>query len=237
MIDYIYTSLGMDLDCILPFAALPENGREVGGLDDKSELAHRMMLVNILRLTGAIKNKKTRRNFITRPTQVILPLSPNHGLFGEGGLYSEPKISLETLFNCWSAESWGEYLCLACAVIGCVVIRQVSLFLHCFSDLLPRWTRGTGLTNATSLVSQGPESYGVGPFTAKEMALNNLGLMYPFPQHHSSLARLADLNGGMDRLPNLTDITSHTRDPVQVQPSLVCWTVSDADCPRIQVRQ
>jgi len=36
LIDYIYTSLGMDLDYIPPFAALPENGREIDGLDDKS---------------------------------------------------------------------------------------------------------------------------------------------------------------------------------------------------------
>ena len=91
---------------------------EIDGLDDKSELAHRIMLVNLLRLLGAVKTKKASRNFVTRPTQVILPLSPNHGLFGNDGLYSESKISLETLFNRWNSESWGEYLCLAGAVIG-----------------------------------------------------------------------------------------------------------------------
>jgi 3-oxoacyl-ACP reductase-like protein len=84
------------------------------------------MLVNILRLMGAVKNKKASRNFVTRPTQVILPLSPNHGLFGNDGLYSESKISLETLFNRWSAESWGEYLCLAGAVIGFVLAQKSS---------------------------------------------------------------------------------------------------------------
>ena len=110
--------LGLDLDYILPFAAVPENGREIDGLDDKSELAHRIMLVNLLRILGAVKNKKASRHFVTRPTQVILPLSPNHGLFGNDGLYSESKISLETLFNRWNSESWGEYLCLAGAVIG-----------------------------------------------------------------------------------------------------------------------
>lgn len=122
LVDYIYSTLGMDLDYILPFAAVPENGREIDGLDDKSELAHRIMLVNLLRLLGAVKIKKASRHFVTRPTQVILPLSPNHGLFGNDGLYSESKISLETLFNRWSAESWGEYLCLAGAVIGLVLI-------------------------------------------------------------------------------------------------------------------
>jgi 3-oxoacyl-ACP reductase-like protein len=73
---------------------------------------------NLLRLLGAVKQKKAARHFVTRPTQVVLPLSPNHGLFGNDGLYSESKISLETLFQRWASESWGEYLCLAGAVIG-----------------------------------------------------------------------------------------------------------------------
>lgn len=120
LVDYIFATLGLDLDYILPFAAVPENGREIDGLDDRSELAHRIMLVNLLRLLGVVKTKKASRNFVTRPTQVILPLSPNHGLFGNDGLYSESKISLETLFNRWASESWGEYLCLAGAVIGYV---------------------------------------------------------------------------------------------------------------------
>ena len=118
LVDYIYATLGLDLDYVIPFAAIPENGREIDGIDDKSELAHRIMLVNVLRLLGAIKTKKASRHFVTRPTQVILPLSPNHGTIGNDGLYSESKISLETLFNRWSSESWGEYLCLAGAVIG-----------------------------------------------------------------------------------------------------------------------
>lgn len=97
LVEYIYSNdphngLGMDLDYILPFAALPENGREIDGIDDRSELAHRVMLTNLLRLLGAVKTKKASRRFITRPTQVILPLSPNHGLMGNDGLYSESKI-------------------------------------------------------------------------------------------------------------------------------------------------
>jgi fatty acid synthase subunit alpha, fungi type len=125
LIDYIYATLNLDLDYILPFAAIPENGREIDGLDDKSELAHRVMLVNLLRLLGAVKTKKALRHIVTRPTQVILPLSPNHGLFGNDGLYAESKISLETLFNRWNSESWGEYLCLAGAVIGFVFSSSV----------------------------------------------------------------------------------------------------------------
>jgi 3-oxoacyl-ACP reductase-like protein len=164
LVEYIYSTdpnngLDLDLDFILPFAALPENGREIDNIDDRSELAHRIMLTNLLRLMGAVKTKKASRRFVTRPTQVILPLSPNHGLFGNDGLYSESKISLETLFNRWASESWGSYLCLAGAVIG--------------------WTRGTGLMGPATVVSEGIEEKGCRTFSAKEMAFNILGLMHP----------------------------------------------------------
>ena len=118
LVDYIYANLGMDIDYILPFTGIPENGREIDFLDDKSKLAHHMMLINLLQVLGAIKNEKASRHFVTWPTQVILPLSPNHGLFRNNGLYTESKISLETLFQQWASKSWGEYLCLAGAVIG-----------------------------------------------------------------------------------------------------------------------
>ncbi len=102
LIDYIYGMLGLDLDYVLQFIVVPENGHQIDGLDDKSELAHRIMLVNVLRTLGAVKSKKASRHFVTRPTQVILPLSPN---LGNDGLYSESKISLETLLQRWNSES------------------------------------------------------------------------------------------------------------------------------------
>ncbi|GAA5926751.1 trifunctional fatty acid synthase subunit FAS2 [Sporobolomyces koalae] len=195
LVDYIYSKdkgLGMDLDYILPFAALPENGREIDGLDDRSELAHRIMLTNLLRLLGAVKSKKAALQLTTRPTEVVLPLSPNHGLFGNDGLYSESKISLETLFNRWSSESWGEYLCIAGAVIG--------------------WTRGTGLMSATNSVAEGIEAQGCRTFSAKEMAFNILGLMHPLVFDVAQIEPVwADLNGGMDKLPDLANLTTDIR--------------------------
>ncbi|WWC71664.1 uncharacterized protein I206_105622 [Kwoniella pini CBS 10737] len=192
LVDYIYSTLQIDLDYIIPFAALPENGREIDGIDDKSELAHRLMLTNLLRLMGAVKSKKAARQFVTRPTQVVLPLSPNHGIFGNDGLYAESKISLETLFNRWSAESWGEYLCIAGAVIG--------------------WTRGTGLMSATNFVAEGLEKLGVRTFSAKEMAFNILGLMHPLLFDVSQIEPIwADLNGGMDRVAGLAEVMTSIR--------------------------
>ena len=40
----------LDLDYIMPFVGIPENGREIDGLDERSEFALRRMLVNLLRV-------------------------------------------------------------------------------------------------------------------------------------------------------------------------------------------
>jgi fatty acid synthase subunit alpha len=48
LIDYIYATLGMDLNYILPVTTIPENGREIDSLDDMPELAHQIALVTNL---------------------------------------------------------------------------------------------------------------------------------------------------------------------------------------------
>ncbi|KAF2027414.1 hypothetical protein EK21DRAFT_114904 [Setomelanomma holmii] len=195
LIDYIFDAkkgLGWDLDYVVPFAAIPENGREIDGIDSKSELAHRIMLTNLLRMLGAIKKQKQANGYETRPAQVMLPLSPNHGTFGNDGLYSESKMSLETLFSRWHSESWGNYLTICGAVIG--------------------WTRGTGLMSANNIVAEGIEKYGVRTFSQQEMAFNILGLMAPPIVNLCQVEPVwADLNGGFQYIPNLKDLMADLR--------------------------
>ena len=195
LVDYIYDpkkGLGWDLDFIVPFAAIPENGREIDSIDSKSELAHRIMLTNLLRLLGRIKTEKQTRGFETRPAQVMLPLSPNHGTFGNDGLYAESKLALETLFNRWYSESWGSFLTICGAVIG--------------------WTRGTGLMSANNIVAEGLERKGVRTFSQQEMAFNILGLMSPtIVDLCQSEPVFADLNGGFQFLPNVKEIMTDLR--------------------------
>jgi fatty acid synthase subunit alpha, fungi type len=90
LVDYIYSTLNLDLVYVLPFAAIPKNGREIDGLDDKSELAHRVMLVDLLRLLGAIKQKAV----VISSLKLFSRFPP---IFGNGGLYLESKISLQQL--------------------------------------------------------------------------------------------------------------------------------------------
>lgn len=195
LVEYIYDAkkgLGWDLDFVVPFAAIPENGREIDSLDSKSELAHRIMLTNVLRLLGSIKSQKQTRGFETRPAQVILPLSPNHGTFGNDGLYSESKLGLETLFNRWHSENWSNYLTICGAVIG--------------------WTRGTGLMSGNNMVAEGVEKLGVRTFSQQEMAFNLLGLMAPAIVDLCQADPVwADLNGGLQFIPDLKTLMTKLR--------------------------
>jgi fatty acid synthase subunit alpha, fungi type len=197
LIEHIYTNISSyadGLDFVIPFASIPERGLSLDGLDGKSELAHRAMLINVMRLLGNIKKHKEKSHLITRPTNVILPLSPNHGTFGGDGLYGESKIGLETLLNRWHSEDWAEYLTVCGAVIG--------------------WTRGTGLMESNDNTADAIESHEVGAvtFTTKEMAFNILSLM---DSRVSALCEdgpvYADLTGGLNSIPNLKEIVSAAR--------------------------
>ena len=64
----------------------------------------------------------------------------------------------------------------------------------------------------TKIVAHELKSYGVRTFSAKEMAFNIPGLMHPLLFSITQVELIwADLNGGMDRLPDLADITTRIR--------------------------
>ena len=195
LVDYIYDAkngLGWDLDYVVPFAAISENGRQIDGIDSKSELAHRVMLTNLHRLLGGVKSQKAAHGYETRPAQVLLPMSDNHGTFGSDGLYGESKLGLETLFNRWYSEDWADYLTICGAIIG--------------------WTRGTGLMSANNLIAEGVESFGIRTFSQQEMAFNLLGLMSPTVVDMCQVEPVfADLNGGMQFIPHLNETMKKLR--------------------------
>ncbi|KAH5118700.1 hypothetical protein HBH71_096030 [Parastagonospora nodorum] len=222
VIEYIYSLADgeWDLDHIIPFAAISEtaNGIELG---PKSELAHRMMLTNTLRLLGAVKKAKEARHITTRPAQVILPLSPNHGVFGGDGLYSESKLGLEGLLNKWHTEDWSEYLSVCGAIIG--------------------WTRGTGLMNDNNMVAEGVEALGLKTFSQDEMAINIMGLMVsPVLEFTHEEPILADLSGGMSAVPNLkeqiADIRKELSDISSSRRALVKEQQAEFDMPLVNAK-
>ena len=194
LVDYIYdtSGLGRTVDIMIPFAAMPEPGIEIDGIESRSELAHRMMMVNVLRLIGCLINRKRQNSIYFCPTQVLLPLSPNHGTFGGDGLYSESKLGLESLLNRISSESWADQVSICGVIIG--------------------WTRGTGLMESNDIVAEVIESHKTLTFSQDEMALNILSLLTP------TIARLcedepliADFGGGLQCVQGLKQIVSGAR--------------------------
>ncbi|KAH8724221.1 hypothetical protein GQ44DRAFT_760348 [Phaeosphaeriaceae sp. PMI808] len=204
LVDYIYMDsaeggLGLTLDYIVPFAAVGEAGRTVDSIDGKSEVAHRVMLTNLLRLLGSVKENKVRRRLDTRPTYVMLPLSPNHGTFGRDGLYAESKVGLEALMNKWWSEDWREYICICGVVIG--------------------WTRGTGLMSTNDVLATGlEEDLEVRTFAAKEMAWYIVGLMDSDITSFADLEPLkVDLSGGLSPLSNLKPILDNIKQEIHAK--------------------
>ncbi|KAK5011229.1 hypothetical protein LTR28_004736 [Elasticomyces elasticus] len=211
LIDHIYSSsgLGQDLDAIIPFAAISEAGIEIDGVDAKSEFAHRLMLVNVVRLLGRIIKNKKERHINCHPTQVLLPLSPNHGTFGGDGLYSESKLGLESLLNRFQSESWAEMLTICGIIIG--------------------WTRGTGLMSGNDIVAETIERHNVLTFSQQEMAFNILMLMTPTViALCEDKSFVADFGGGLDRLENCKTILSKARAAIELQVA-IAKAVSDRD--------
>ncbi|KAJ2489200.1 fatty acid synthase alpha subunit Lsd1 [Coemansia sp. RSA 2050] len=208
LVDYIYRDsgaakgLGWDLDYVIPFAAVSDIGSFATNLGSRSELAQRVLLTNVMRLLGGIKDTKERLGYLTRPSLVILPLSPNHGTFGGDGLYGESKLGLETAFNRWESESWQDYLSIVGAVIG--------------------WTRGTGLMSGNNMVAEEIERLGVRTFSTREMAFGILGLAHPrICRATCNQPIWADLNGGLSTIKHFGQIVGKARMAIEQESTLL----------------
>ncbi|KAJ1781236.1 fatty acid synthase alpha subunit Lsd1, partial [Coemansia sp. RSA 2399] len=172
-------------------------GTDVSSLGPESELSTRVMLTNVLRLLGEVRRRNQGCAHVSRPaTLAVLPLSPNHGVFGNDGMYGEAKAALETVFNRWESEAWHPHLAIAGAVIG--------------------WTRGTGLMAANDAVAPAMEIEGARTFSADEMAANVVALMH---QRIVDLAQTgpvwADLNGGLQRIGDIGKVVADARQTVR----------------------
>ena len=78
----------------------------------------------------------------------------------------------------------------------------------------------------TNIVAHELESHGVCMFSAKEMAFNILGLMHPLLFSITQVEPIwADLNGSMDHLPDLADITTCIHSKLNKKADL-CHTIA-----------
>ncbi|MGL6234563.1 MAG: fatty acid synthase subunit beta domain-containing protein [Segniliparus sp.] len=162
---------------LFPFAA----PRVVGDLADagpRAELEMKVLLWAAERLIGGIAAKTGSFDLGAR-LHVVLPGSPNRGLFGGDGAYGESKAALDALVSRWEAEkTWTKRVTLAHAIIG--------------------WVRGTGLMGGNDAVVETVEQEGVRTFSTDEMAEELLRLCTVEARAIAGSAPLAkDLTGGL----------------------------------------
>ena len=82
--------------------------------------------------------------------------------------------------------------------------------------------------DASDIVAHELKSYGVRTFSAKEMASNILGLMHPLFSITQVEPIWADLSGGMDRLPDLANITTRICLSLNKKSELRCAIARDS---------
>ena len=158
---------------LFPFAA----GRVLGDAADagsRAEVEARILLWSVERLIGARWHGVSE----TDRLHVVLPGSPNRGMFGGDGAYGETKAALDALVARSARESWGRRVTLAHAVIG--------------------WVRGTGLMSGNDTLVAAVEAAGVRTWTPDEMAAELLDLCTPAARRNAAEQALhADFAAGL----------------------------------------
>ena len=134
---------------LFPFAA-PRVAGDLSDAGSRAEMEMKVLLWAVQRLIGGLSHIGAERDIAAR-LHVVLPGSPNRGMFGGDGAYGESKSALDAVVSRWKAESsWAQRVSLAHALIG--------------------WTKGTGLMGHNDAIVDAVEEAGVTTYTTDEMA-------------------------------------------------------------------
>ncbi|MEV0251147.1 fatty acid synthase subunit beta domain-containing protein [Nocardia sp. NPDC050712] len=145
----IKTKDAMTPTLLLPFAA-PRVAGDLADAGARAEMEMRVLLWSVERLIGGL-SKLGADHDVDAKLHVVLPGSPNRGLFGGDGAYGEAKAALDAVVAKWRAEkSWSARVTLVHALIG--------------------WVRGTGLMGHNDPMVAAVEKAGVQTWSTTEMA-------------------------------------------------------------------
>ncbi|SCU86343.1 LAME_0D05732g1_1 [Lachancea meyersii CBS 8951] len=185
---HLFSKVG-DIDFFLPLHVRTTPG-SILDYTSGAELAHRSSSVNLLRFLGSIVREKRLLGIETRPTHVLLPLSPNHANVYEKSNFRDTFMAL--VLQKWYDEDWSAEL----SICGCVY----------------GWTHD----DDGDVIAQGLERMGIRTFANKEMAFNMLGLLtYDVVFNSQDSPLIADLNGGLQTLPNLSSLVAKLKHDFQ----------------------
>ncbi len=162
---------------LFPFAA-PRVAGDLSDAGSRAEMEMKVLLWAVQRLIGGLSRIGAERDIASR-LHVVLPGSPNRGMFGGDGAYGEAKSALDAVVTRWNAESsWAQRVSLAHALIG--------------------WTRGTGLMGHNDAIVNAVEEAGVTTYSTDEMAAMLLQLCTVESKAAAAYAPVkVDLTGGL----------------------------------------
>ncbi|MGF6885598.1 fatty acid synthase [Nocardia sp. GAS34] len=134
---------------LFPFAA-PRVAGDLSDAGARAEMEMRVLLWSVERLIGGLSAIGADHD-VDAKLHVVLPGSPNRGMFGGDGAYGESKAALDAVVGKWRAEkSWAARVTLVHALIG--------------------WVRGTGLMGGNDPLVEAVEKAGVHTWSTDEMA-------------------------------------------------------------------
>ncbi|MFT8592468.1 MAG: fatty acid synthase subunit beta domain-containing protein [Bifidobacterium sp.] len=164
-----------------PFAAPPVHG----SMADSGQLFEsqaRLMLWGVERAITGLSAIGADTD-VQHRLHVVLPGSPNRGMFGGDGAYGEVKSAFDAIVNRSHAESdWSDRVTFAHPRIG--------------------WVRGTGLMDGNDPLVDVVESHGLKTYSTTEIASKLIELCSPESREHAVEAPLnVDLTGGLGNEP------------------------------------
>ena len=176
--DVVVTKEALVPTLFYPFAA-PRVSGTLADAGPASENQFRLLLWSVERSIAALARIGSDTHADHR-LHVVLPGSPNRGIFGGDGAYAEAKASFDAIATRWASEPvWGQRVSIAHPRIG--------------------WVRGTGLMGGNDPMVAAVEAAGVRTWSTQEMAEQLLALSSADVRARAAEAPVdADLTGGLD---------------------------------------
>ncbi|MFZ1381236.1 MAG: fatty acid synthase subunit beta domain-containing protein [Scrofimicrobium sp.] len=164
-------------DLFFPFAA-PSVMGSLADSGEQFEAQARLLLWSVERAIAgfaALADNSAR----AKRVHVILPGSPNRGMFGGDGAYGEVKAAFDAITNRWAVEPiWARATSLAHPKIG--------------------WVQGTGLMGGNDPLVGAAQEAGIHTYTTEEMADELVALCTAEAREQAAESPLdVDLTGGL----------------------------------------
>ncbi|WP_448855839.1 fatty acid synthase subunit beta domain-containing protein [Corynebacterium camporealensis] len=163
-----------------PFAAPGVSG-SLADAGAPAENQARLLLWSLERTIAGLSALAQQSASATR-CHVVVPGSPNRGMFGGDGAYGEAKAALDAVIAKWGSEAgWPAGVTLAHPRIG--------------------WVAGTHLMGGNDVLVPAAEKAGIHVWTPEEITSELLGLATASAREKASAAPLdADLTGGLENI-------------------------------------